>query len=588
MHKVIEANFQEFVRLHELGGLNSSQQFERFVNYCVLAQHFREEYDINTVTTGDDDPGIDGVAVFFNDELISTAESATDYFNRLAGRRRSIVARYVFVQAKQGDSFDLGEMLKFSGGVYGVFSAKSKPSDDALAEFSEIHDVVVQNLMSIEGGRPKIDLYYACTGVWTNAKELQARGIEAGKDQLNSLGLFTTVEYTPVDREKLISLWVKTSAPVEATFVVKGAVPLPAITGVSEAYLTLTLARDFVRNVLSDTNGNLRTNVFDQNVRAFLGDDNPVNARITQSLKDHTGHDRFAINNNGITIVSPDVRVQSDRISVSDFQIVNGCQTSHVLFRNQDSLTDSVWIPIKVIEAEEPNVIAQVVQATNSQSLVADSQFLSIIPFTQRVEVYFNAFDADDEQKERRLYFERRTNQYAGAQISKARIFDIYKLSRAFASMFLDIPHIAYMYPTQVLEQRRKDLFQAEHREHAYYSAAHALYRLELCLGNKYVPTQYQSYKWHILMLVKYLTAGGETPRLESPKIENYAAKIDRSVEMGGKASAAPFLQAVDIIESVGTVTRDRRKVQRYTDELKKAALDYVQRKAPKRGSGKA
>ena len=217
--------------------------------------------------------------------------------------------------------------------------------------------------------------------------------------------------------------------------------------------------------------------------------------------------------------------------------------------------------------------------------MVNESQFLSIIPFTQRVEVYFSAFDAEDEQKEKRLYFERRTNQYAGQPISKARIFDIYKLSRAFASMFLDIPHIAYMYPTQVLEQRRKELFQAEHREHAYYTAAHALYRLELSLGNKYVPSKYQPYKWHMLMLVKYLTAGSDTPRLESPKIESYSAKIDKAVGMGGKASADPFLQAVEIIEAVGTVTRDRRKVQKYTDELKRAALDYVKPKTTKKTS---
>ena len=361
MHKVIEANLQEFVKIHELGGLTESQQFERFVNYCVFAQHHREEYDINVVTTGNDDPGIDGVAVFFNDEMISTAESAVEYFKGLSGRRRSIAARYVFVQAKRGDSFDLGEMLKFSGGVYQLFSSKTSAADDVLAEFLEIHDAVVKNLMSIEGGRPRVDLYYACTGVWTDAKELRERGLGAGKDQMNSLGLFSRVEYTPVDREMLISLWVKTSAPVEATFVVKGAVPLPAMSGVSEAYLALTSAKDFVKNVLSDSNGNLRTNVFDQNVRAFLGDDNPVNAQIMKALKDPAHHDRFAINNNGITIVSPDVRVQSDRISVSDFQIVNGCQTSHVLFRNENTLTDAVWVPIKVIEAQEPDVVAQVV-----------------------------------------------------------------------------------------------------------------------------------------------------------------------------------------------------------------------------------
>src|SRR5271165_3789090 len=100
-------------------------------------------------------------------------------------------------------------------------------------------------------------------------------------------------------------------------------------------------------NVLTDQDGRIRTSVFEQNVRAFLGDDNPVNARIRVGLETSGKHDRFAINNNGITIVAPDVRVQSDRVSVTDFQIVNGCQTSHVLYRSRDKVSDEVWLPLK-------------------------------------------------------------------------------------------------------------------------------------------------------------------------------------------------------------------------------------------------
>jgi hypothetical protein len=572
MHKIIESYLRQFVTENGYDALGEAEQFERFVNHSVIAQFFLDSYDMDAVTTSSDDVGIDGVAVILGDELITTAEDAKIYL-RSAKPRRSIPARYVFCQAKRTDGFDLGEMLKFGMGVTDLFSESPEVSNDVLAEFLEIHEVVVTNLSNIQDGRPHCNLYYACTGIWNETNGLRQRALDPTIANLNRIGLFHQITYDPLDRETLGKLWIATRAPINATFSVKGTVSLPPINGVTEAYLALAPAQDFINNVLSDEGGRMRTSVFEQNVRAFLGDDNPVNLRIKEALGTNSVHDRFAINNNGVTIVSPDVKVQSDRVSVSDFQIVNGCQTSHVLHRNKELVGPSVWIPIKIIEADDPDIVAQLVESTNSQTMVEQEQFLSIRPFARKIEAYFNAFEGTDEERERRLYFERRTNQYAGQGIGRLRAFDIPKLARVFAAMFLDLPHIAYMYPNQVFVERKEQLFRSDHREHIYYTAALALYRLELALGNQYVTRQYQSYKWHMLMIVRYLYGGPEMPRLDSQKIENYCAKIDSVLVRGGKASAPPFQEAARIIEQIGVVTRDRRKGQKYTDELREAAL---------------
>lgn len=138
--------------------------------------------------------------------------------------------------------------------------------------------------------------------------------------------------------------------------------------------------------------------------------------------------------------------------------------------------------------------------------------------------------------------------------------------------MFLDLPHLAARYPTQVFEERRAELFQAQHREHAYYTAALALYRLELALSNQYVPRQYQSYKWHMLMLLKYLLAGSDAPGLAHRKFDDYCEKMVREIASGGKQSAPPYMEAVEIIKKVGEVSRDRLKGSRYAEELQTAA----------------
>jgi hypothetical protein len=305
-----------------------------------------------------------------------------------------------------------------------------------------------------------------------------------------------------------------------------------------------------------------------------------VNSSIRDGILDSSSHDRFAILNNGLTLVSPDVKVQNDRISVSAFQIVNGCQTSHVLYRNRDKVSADVWLPIKVIEAQDPAVVSQVVQATNRQTDVDEVQFLSIRPYVQKLEAYFNSFDAESES-EPRIFIERRTRQYAGDDIGRSRIFDIQKLARAYAAMFLDLPHMAAGFPAHVAREKADKLFQPEHREIGYYVAALALYRLELALGNQYVPRQHQSAKWHALMAFRYQVSRGESmPPLGAKKFDKYCDTLLAQLKQGGKASAPPFLAAVKAIESLGDMTRDRLKGQKVTDELR-----AVLTKKPTKGS---
>jgi hypothetical protein len=582
VNKIIASYLLRFATENGIETLPEPDQFERFASFCVINQYVPEAFDLEEVTTSTDDDGIDGVAVIIDGVLTSTKESAATAFKML-GRRRSAKVDYIFIQAKRSEGFDLGDMLKIGTGVHSLFTSGKRSSDEILGEFQDIHDVVVEHLSAVQDGRPTCSLFYVTTGTWNELNGLRERAIQPIEIQIRQTGYFHTVSVTPIDREKLVNLWVRTRAPLQATFPVKGTVAFPPITGVVEAYLALAPAEEFITNVLSDTEGRLKSAVFEQNVRAFLGEENPVNTKMREALQAEPNHDRFAINNNGITIVSPDVRVQNDRISVTDYQIVNGCQTSHTLYRNKGKISSKVWIPVKVIEASAPDVIAQLVESTNSQTNVDETQFLSIRPFSQRVQAYFDAFDLTEEDKDRRLYFERRTNQFAGEEISKFRIFDIPKLARCVAAMFFDMPHIAFRYPTHVLREHGNMLYRPEHKERAYYTAALTLYRLELALGNNYVPRKYQILKWHMLMMVRYLIAGPDMPRLDSNKIEKYCDAIDEALSKGGKASAPPFLEAGAILDTVGEGTRDKRKGQPYTEDLK-ARVIAVYKKTHSKG----
>jgi len=566
MHKVLKSYLNQYSKDFEKESLDEAEQFERFVNFCVINRYYTESFDIDDVTTSINDWGIDGIAIIIGDELVLTQEDAKGLFDRLRPRQ-SVNVSYIFIQSKRSENFDGGDMAKFGTGVISLLTdSGSPPTDEILLEARKIHEEVVRQLSKVQGGRPKCYLNYATTGAWGKPSDL-VRIISTQINSLTNTGLFASVDFAPLDRESLTTYWIQTRSPVEATFTVKGYVPIPNITGVEEAYLTVASAKEFVEKVLQGDDGRIRSHVFEQNVRAFLGDDNPVNSNISKGLVDASSRDRFAILNNGITLVSPDVKVQANRVSVSDFQIVNGCQTSHMLFRNKALLTDDVYVSVKVIEVEDPEIVAQVVQATNSQSDVEDTQFLSLSPFVRKIEAYFNTF-VSEEEKDRRLYFERRTRQYAGIEIGRNRVFDIQRLARAYAAMFLDVPHLAARYPTQTLKEKAGELYQSNHKEISYYTAALALYRLELSFNNDYVPASYKSKKWHLLMAMKY-GISGKTPNLNSNGLEVYCQKILTALESGGKASATPFIQAKDLLDSLGTASRDRLKGQVYTDAIK-------------------
>ena len=54
----------------------------------------------------------------------------------------------------------------------------------------------------------------------------------------------------------------------------------------NEAYIAIIPAKSFIENVLSDEDGTLRSYILDENVRAFLGEENPVNDEIAATLGD--------------------------------------------------------------------------------------------------------------------------------------------------------------------------------------------------------------------------------------------------------------------------------------------------------------
>ena len=79
-----------------------------------------------------------------------------------------------------------------------------------------------------------------------------------------------------------------------------------------------------------DKTGNL-DQLYEKNVRQFLGSRRKINRRIAETLRD--GPELFGLYNNGITIVVSDYATRSDGSCIlSDPYVVNGCQTTRTIW----------------------------------------------------------------------------------------------------------------------------------------------------------------------------------------------------------------------------------------------------------------
>jgi len=454
--------------------------------------------------------------------------------------------------------------LKFKESVLKFITAEQYESNDftQLNAF-EVYNVVLINVPKIRDGKPSITLRFITTGVYQKPHAIE-RAKEEFIRQLEALSYFSNIDLEFIGRDELTQLWVASYSGVNAQLIMFSNAPLPPISGIEEAYLAVVNAKEFVENVLTNEHGNLRSNVFEENVRAFLGSDNPVNEAISMTINNPNTSSRFPVLNNGITIIAEDVRVQGNMLHLDNYQIVNGCQTSNVLFENKDILQDDLMLNLKVIETTNDDVFSDVVRATNSQTKVDGNQFISLKPLVKKIEAYFNTFEGQDG----RIYFERREKQYAGKDVPNIRIFPIKIAAKSVCAMFLDRPDLSFRYPNQMYEQYSDDLFADDVKETVYYTACLALYKIHLFVASAQIPQNSRKYKWHIMYLLPYLIARkGNKPNLNSRQILSYCDSII-SLLNDNEQLRIKIDMALSILHSMPNLTDDRLKRQAVSKEM--------------------
>lgn len=109
MDPVTSSLLKDFVASQQIGSKDEATQFEHFVNYIVLFDIFAEEFDVEAISTGSGEFGIDGISIIVNDTIIEDEEQLED----LAESCGALAVQFVFTQAKTSKGFDSGDLSKF-------------------------------------------------------------------------------------------------------------------------------------------------------------------------------------------------------------------------------------------------------------------------------------------------------------------------------------------------------------------------------------------------------------------------------------------------------------------------------------------
>lgn len=564
MDRVTEGLVSEFSSSFGISTLPIDKQFEQFATYLCVRKVFHEEFNPADLVFGEGgDGGIDAIAVTINGSLVYDIDDAKEIIET-AGQ---IDVSFNFIQATTSAKMEAAKIGTFGFGVEDFFSDKPKlVQSEGLKAAFELMNFIYSKSAKFRGVNPALRLFYVSTG-----KKLEDTNVETRRDSnvisLIETSLFRSVTFELVGVDQISKYYSEAKNSIRRVFPFDNKTTIPAIPGVEQAYLGFLPGTVF-KSIISDEEGNIVKSIFYDNVRDWLGENNTINQGIQQTLSGDR-KPMFVLMNNGITIIARTLSITANNVTIEDFQIVNGCQTSHSIYACRDQVDDSIKIPVRIISTQDESIISAIIEATNKQTKVENSQFFAITEFSKKLEAYCQTY-----KDEKAIFYERRANQYGFNAPEKARIINQRNLVNSFASMFLDEAHSTTRNHRSLESRMGTDIFAQDHELEPYYVAALTFYRIEYLFRNGRLESKYKPARFNLIHAAKLL-AIGESKIIFNSRLARTACDPLKMKLWKVEESEALFAKAATIVDhaAAGNWHRDNIREKQFTDTVRKLAL---------------
>ena len=567
MDRITKTLVEDFLNSLDLKPGDMSRDFEKFVNYTIISKEYTKTFDVDTVTVASgNDTGIDGVGIIVNGHLIDYVDEIDD----LLEKNGYLEATYIFIQSKTSSGFNGSDINNFAFGVKDFFAEQpGLVRNEDVTKCVEISDYLLGKAPYFREN-PICKLYFVTTGSWSEDQNHIAV-IENAKRELKAFNIFENISFFPFGANEIGKLYRQSKGSISATFIFANKVTLPDLPGITEAYYGILPFSEF-KNLLVDEDDKI-LNIFDDNVRDFQGENNPVNQVIKETITGEKS-ELFTVLNNGVTIVANSLRPSGNNFTVTDYQIVNGCQTSNVLFNQRHSeAVQKLGIPLKLIVTQDEDIKNQITIATNSQTAIRGEQLAALSNFQRNLERYYSS--VGDIEK---LFYERRAKQYnSDSSVNKTRVITIAIQIKSFSAMYLKNPHLVTSFFGSIVKKLDTDgsqIFKQDHQHIPYYTSGLAYYRLDSFLRSKNIESnidsKFKKVKFHLLMLFRLIVQPEELPPMNSVhKTEIYCQPI-LEVLRDTSNCLEKFRQATRILENaeMDVQSREHVKQARITEAL--------------------
>lgn len=259
-----------------------------------------------------------------------------------------------------------------------------------LAQFSSKQ--ALQNLL-ISAGKANVVALITRLELMNKIESYHVKGVFLSNIDLDHNGesyLKSNSIITFIGKSELSDTYIsqKRTTPIStaATFDISGfSVAKYIVDSDTKAVIAPVRARELV-----DLQGIVDQSLFALNVRGPLGK-TPVNKDIIKSIRDNKTHKFFPLFHNGITVICGDIQEDSNKISVIDYFVVNGCQSLSSLYDCGNYLTDELRILTKFIQVKnlESNLAENITRFSNNQNGVKSRDFKSNHPIQVRLQNEF-------------------------------------------------------------------------------------------------------------------------------------------------------------------------------------------------------
>lgn len=315
------------------------------------------------------------------------------------------------------------------------------------------------------------------------------------------------------------------------------------------SYVVLVTLKEFYE-FITDENGELRTYIFDANVRDYQGEVE-VNRAIKESLEKDDSTDFWWLNN-GVTVITSDASTVGREIHLQDVQIVNGLQTAttiHKFFSTTELPSDAVQytkcILVRIIVTGDQETRDRIIKATNFQTAIAVASFRATDTTQRNIEEYFY---------QNGLYYDRRKNYYRNIGKPKDKIISIPYLAQSIMAIVLREPDNARARPSSLIkgDDDYARVFNESMTPGVYLNCVKIMKRTEALLRfdyGEYTQQVKRNARFHIAMVI--------TAKLLGTK--NYAADDVQRIE-ADVITEELFFESLDYcmrqIEEYGSLNR--------------------------------